>query len=55
MVRAEPSFMGELHKIRAQLTREWRRKAPAEMLAALRQARANLQGKRTETTKRHSK
>jgi len=51
----EPRFMGELHKIREQLAREWRRKTPAEMLAALRQARADFQSKHAEPTRRHAR
>ena len=44
--QAEPQFLQELHKVRAQLSREWQRMSPAQMLASLRQATERLRTKR---------
>lgn len=41
----EPKFMRELHEVRAQLTREWRRMSPQELLASLRQVTDRLRSK----------
>ncbi len=36
MAIKEPKFMQELHKIRAQMTKEWRNKAAHEIISSIR-------------------
>jgi len=38
MKNKEPKFMQELHKIRAKLTKEWRKKSVKEISSSLHQA-----------------
>ena len=36
MVKSEPKFMRELHKIRAEITKEWRGKSAREIVRSIR-------------------
>ena len=44
--QTEPQFMQELHKIRANLSREWQRMSSSQLLASLRQATERMRTKR---------
>ena len=37
MVKVEPKFMKELHKIREDITREWKGKSPDEIVRLIRE------------------
>ncbi|MBU3933557.1 MAG: hypothetical protein KKH11_02680 [Candidatus Omnitrophica bacterium] len=44
MAIKEPKFMQELHKIRAQMTKEWNNKTPHEIISSIRKEAAKSKG-----------